>query len=205
MKTQKINISFSGYTDADFENKAAHIHASMAGNPAFPTPIPTLADVQAALTRYSNDLVAAATLDRVAVAEKNKSRLQLELLLAQLGMYVMFIANGDAAILTSSGYTLSKMPEPRYITNPGNVDLGNGITSGELVASVKAVSGAKSYLYQIAAEEPKDNTQWESNSSTRSKFTFTDLVPGKRYWVRVAATGRDEQVAYSPVASQYVQ
>ena len=205
MKTQKINISFSNYSDADFENKVGHILASITGNPAFPAPIPTLADVQAALTKYSADLIAAATLDRVAVAEKNQSRQQLELLIAQLGMYVMFIANGDLVILTSSGYTLSKSPGPRYITNPGSVQLANGITSGELMASVKAVSGAISYVYQIATEEPTDNTHWESTTSSRSKFMFTDLVPGKRYWVKVAATGRDEQIAYSPVASQYVQ
>lgn len=205
MKMQKININFDRYSDADFENKAAYILASMKNNPAFPTPIPTLVDVEAALTKFSADLTAAATLDRVAIAEKNKSRLELELLLGQLGLYVMFIANGDTAILTSSGYTLSKVPEPRYITNPGNVNLSNGITSGELVASVKAVAGANGYLYQVATEEPTDSTQWESNYSGRSKFTFTGLIPGKRYWIRVAVTGRDEQVAYSPVASQYVQ
>lgn len=205
MKTQKINLSFSEYTDADFENKVALIISSMTGNLHFPSPIPTLADVQAALTKYSADLVAAATLDRVAVAAKNKSREQLELLVAQLGMYVMYIANGDAAILTSSGYTLSKQPEPRYITNPGNVELGNGITSGELVAKVVAVAGARSYTYQITTEEPTPATVWDSNNSTRSKFTFQNLVPGKRYWIRVAVTGRDEQVAYSPVASQYAQ
>lgn len=205
MKTQKINISFSGYSDADFENKAAYILASMTNNPAFTSPIPTLADVQAALTKFSANLVAAATLDRVAVAEKNKSRMQLELLLAQLGMYVMFIANGDAAILTSSGFTLSKTPEARYITNPGNVLLSNGITSGELVVAVTGVKGASGYLHEICSTEPVANTQWDSTPSTRAKFTFKNLEPGKRYWVRVAATGSGEQIAYSPVASQYVQ
>jgi Fibronectin type III domain len=205
MKTQKINLSFSKYTDAEFENKVAYILTSMTANPAFPTPIPALADVQTALTKYSADLVAAATLDRVAVANKNQSRAQLELLVKQLGMYVMYIANGDAAILTSSGFTLSKQPEPRYITNPGNVTLSNGLSSGELVASVEAVAGAKSYVYQIVSAEPTDTTVWESTTVTRSKYTFTGLLPGKRYWIRVAAAGRDEQVAYSPVTSQYVQ
>ena len=205
MKTQKINLSFYAYSDADFENKVAHILNSMTNNPAFPTPIPALADVQAALTQYSADLTAAATLDRVAIAKKNQSRAELELLVKQLGMYVMFIANGDVAILTSSGFTLSKQPEPRYITNPGNVTLSNGLSSGELVASVDAVPGAKSYVYQIAATEPTDTTVWESTPVTRSKYTFTGLVPGKRYWIRVAVAGRDEPVAYSPVASQYAQ
>jgi hypothetical protein len=205
MKTQKINISFTSYTDGDFETKAEYIHSSMTGNAAFTDPIPTLAEVQAAITQYSAFLVAAATLGRTAVADKNKSRKQLELLLGQLGMYVMYIANGDAAILTSSGFTLSKAREVRYITNPGNVVLTNGITSGVLTATVKAVAGATGYLYEISSTAPDDAPAWESTSSTRAKFTFKNLQPGKRYWIRVAATGSGEQIAFSPVASQFAQ
>lgn len=205
MKTPKINLSFYAYSDADFENKVAHILNSMTDNPAFPAPIPALADVKAALDKYSEDLIAAATLDRVAIAKKNESRAELELLTKQLGMYVMFIAKENVAVLTSSGFTVSKQPEPRYITNPGNVTLSNGLSSGELVASVDAVPGAKSYVYQIVSTEPTDTTVWESNTVTTSKYTFTGLIPGKRYWIRVAAAGRDKQIAYSPVASQYVQ
>jgi hypothetical protein len=205
MRTQKVNISFSSYTDANLENKAQHIFSSMNGNANFPNPIPTLADLQNAITKYSTDLVAAASLDRTMVAEKNKSRQKVEILLSQLGMYVMFIANGDAAILTSSGYTLSKEPEPRHITNPGNVTLSNGITSGQLLASVKTVKGAKGYLHEITAEIPTDTTVWTSTPSSRSQFTFNNLEAGKKYWIRVAAIGSGEQIAYSPVTSQFVQ
>ena len=205
MKIQKINLSFSGYTDSGFEQKAQHILASMTSNPFFPTPVPPLGDVEDAIADYSADLLAAATLDRTAVAKKNGSRQVLRVLLRQLGMYVMYIANGDVAILTSSGYTLSRQPELNYITNPGNVTLSNGVTSGQLQAAVKTVRGAKGYQYQIAEEEPTAETNWVSTSSSRSRFTFTNLLPGKRYWVRVAATGAGEQIAYSPVASQFVQ
>jgi hypothetical protein len=205
MKTRKVSISFSNYTDANLENKAEHILASMTGNPAFADPIPTLAQLQDAVTAYSNALVAAAGLGKNAVAEKNKSRKNLEALLKQLGMYVMYVANGDIAILTSSGYTLTKEDEPRHITNPGAVTLTNGITSGEMVAAVKTVQGASSYVHEITTELPTNNTVWTSNVSTRSRFTYRDLEPGKKYWVRVAAVGRDEQIAYSPVTAQFVQ
>jgi hypothetical protein len=205
MKTQKINMSFSGYSDADFEQKAQYILTSMTNNPAFANPIPTLPEVAAAVALYSADLLAAATLDRTAVAKKNNSRKALEDLLRQLAMYVMYIGNGDAAILTSSGFTLSKLPEPSTITNPGNVTLGNGVSTGIMEVSVKTVKGAKGYVYQIAEKEPAAGTEWLSTNSSRSKFTYTNLQPGKRYWVRVAATGSGEQIAYSPVASQYVQ
>ena len=95
MRIQKITLSFTKFSDADFETKAKHILSSMTGNPAFSDPIPTLAAVQEAISSYSTALVAAAGLGKNNVAEKNKFRLQLEQLLYQLGMFVMFVANGD--------------------------------------------------------------------------------------------------------------
>ena len=205
MKSAKLNINFSGYTDANLEQKAASILQNMTANLYFPTPIPTLADLQAALTNYNSALVNAADLGRVNVAEKNKARKVLELLLTQLGMYVMYIANGDAAILTSSGYTLSKTPEPQYITNPGVVIITNGITSGQLVSSVKAVKGGKSYLHQVTEDPITQSSVWDSTASSRSSYTFQNLEAGKKYWIRVAVVGSGEQIAYSANSSQYAQ
>jgi hypothetical protein len=205
MRIQKISISFSKYSDADFLNKAEHILQSMNNNSDFPNPVPTIAELQAAVTKYSTDLVAAAGLGRNNVAEKNKSRQALESIISQLGMFVMFSANGDAAILTRSGYTLTREPEPVYIGNPGNVTISSGITSGELVGTIKSTGGAVGYLHQICEEQPTEATVWNSTPSSKSKFVYKNLLPGKQYWVRVAAVGRGEQLAYSPVSSQYAQ
>lgn len=205
MRKNKIRISFVKYSDANLETKAGLILKSMTGNPAFPDPVPTLVELQAAVTSYHEALVAAAELGRTNVANKNSIRQQLEGLLTRLGMYVMFIANGDEAILVSSGYTLVKTPEPRYISNPGIVTLANGITSGELVCSVPQVKGATSYQFGICAELPTDATVWANEPYTKSRFTFQGLVPGKQYWFRVAALGTGGQKAYSPVASVFAQ
>jgi len=86
--------------------------ASITDNPNFSDPIPSITQLQTAITRYSNALVNVAEQGKNNVAEKNKYRQQLELLLYQLGMYVMFVANGDVTILMRSGYTLAKDPEP---------------------------------------------------------------------------------------------
>jgi hypothetical protein len=205
MKMQKITTSFSGYSDANLEQKAAYILEKMTGNDFFPAPVPTMEDFGASISAYNAALTAAAGLDRVKVALKNEARLSLEILLAKLGMYVMNVALGNVAMLTSSGFTLRKPGDPQYIDNPGNVTIANGVTSGELVVSVAAVKGAKSYLHQLATELPTDATEWVSTSSSRSKFTYTELQPGKQYWLRVAAIGSREQIAYSPVATQFAQ
>lgn len=206
MKILKISTSFSKFSDADFETKAQYIvNVGIAGNANFPSPNPVLADLQTAVTRYSNGLLAAKDLGKNNVAEKNESREELELLLGQLGLYVMNVSNGSLTMLTSSGFSLTKDPEPRYIDNPGNVTLSNGISSGTMVAQVKSVKGGTGYLHEITAELPTETTVWTSSHSTTSKFTFTNLQAGKQYWVRVAVTGSRQQIAYSPVASQFVQ
>ena len=204
MKKQKIILNFRGFSDSAFLNKAGHIVSSMTNNDYFPTPVPPLADVQAALDAYNVALLAAADLGRVNVAGKNQARFTLEQLLAQLGMFVMFIANGDALILTSSGYTLNKLPEPLYIQNPGNVVLYNGITSGEVNSYVKNVATA-GYIFEIADTLPTDDTVWVKTSTSKSQFVFKNLVPGKQYWIRVAALGKRDQIAYSTIATIFVQ
>lgn len=205
MKVIQLSVCFSRFSDADLQTKAEYILACMTGNPAFTEPIPTLAEIKAAILKYSNSLTAASGKDRILVAEKNKCRRQLESLLGQLGLYVMYVAIDDTAVLASSGFTMVKDREPQYITNPGNVTLSNGITTGQLVSSVKNVKAARNYMHQISDSEPSDNTLWDSKTATRSKFVFKDLMPGKKYWVRVAVTGPGEQIAYSTIASKFVQ
>lgn len=201
----KIKFHFSRYTDSDLETKAGAILQSMTGNPHFPSPIPTLAELQTALSNYSAALVNAADLGRLNVATKNECRQVLELLLGQLALYVMYIANGNAVILTSSGYSLAKEPEPVPLENPGSITLSNGITSGQLVASVKAVTGAKSYLHQITPDPVSPTSQWVSSASSSRKKVYNNLQPGQKYWVRIVAVGTEEQLAYSPESSMYVQ
>ena len=205
MKVLQLSICFTRFSDADFQNKAEYILACMTGNASFAEPIPTLAEIKEAVISYSSSLTAASGKDRILVAEKNKCRQQLELLLGKLGLYVMYVAMGDTAILASSGYSLVKEREPQYITNPGNVTLTNGVTTGQLKSRVKNVKAARNYLHQISDSEPADNTVWDIRTASRSKFVFKDLQPGKKYWVRVGVTGPGEQIAYSTIASKFVQ
>jgi hypothetical protein len=52
MKIQKISLSFSGYSDANFATKARFILDSLTNNPLFPNPVPALANVEDAYSSY---------------------------------------------------------------------------------------------------------------------------------------------------------
>ena len=202
---KKIILSFGTYTDVNFLYKAQKIYDSLNGNTNFVNLVPSLPDVQAAISKYSDDLQAASTGLKAAIAQKNQSRAILEAILRQLGMSIMTEANGDEAKLATTGYTLSKNREPRYITNPGNVTITNGISFGQMIGSVKAVAGGISYVYEIAGELPAGATNWDIYTSSTCKFLFSNLIPGKQYWVRVAVIGSRGQKAYSTTATFFAQ
>lgn len=161
--------------------------------------------VTEAVTQYGQSLTAAAGRDQVAVAQKNQRRRELEDIMGKLGLYVMFTAMGESAALTSSGFPQVKPAEPRYIVNPGNVTLTNGVSGGQIECRVKHQKAARSYLHQIIDSEPTESTVWDIRTSSSSRYLFSGLIPGKKYWIRVAVVGPGDQVAYSPVASMYAQ
>src|SRR5690242_6331629 len=132
----RILISFGNYADADLKEKAIYILTCMTANPNFEAPVPPLTDLQSAITTYSKALEAAAGLDRVNIAEKNRAREVLQAILDELGMYVMYVANGAMYVLISSCYSIAKTPEPGTLGIPGNVTLSNGVTSGPIAGSV---------------------------------------------------------------------
>jgi hypothetical protein len=205
MEIPKINLNFKGYTDANFDNKGSYIVLCLETEPEFKNVVPAIAVLQAARDRYTAALLAAAGLGRNNGAEKSESRLDFEQLLYQAGLYVMNVANGNRVLLTKSGFELRKEKEISYIVNPGLVTLTNGITTGELISSVVRGANVISFKHEITDELPTDDTVWKSYSVSTSKFTFTNLQPGKQYWVRVAAIGRRKQIAYSPIATQIIQ
>jgi hypothetical protein len=202
MKRSSIQLSFTKLSDSNFLTKANFINVSMSGNSFFPSPIPTLAQVQEAIDLYAAKLLAATGLGKVNVAEKNQAREELEQLLYKLGLWVMFMADGVEAVLVSSGYMLAKEPQPRTLDKPGDVTLTYDITSGTLISSIPK-GNASSFIHEITDAPPTENTVWKSYPASTSSFTFTGLIPGRQYWVRVAVVGSRQQIAYSNIATQF--
>jgi hypothetical protein len=205
MKNQKLKTGFSRFTDTVFDLLTAYILICMTGNANFPTPIPILAEIEAALANFRTALEGAKTRASLAIAQKNAARRELEFLLKSLGLYLMSVANGDAVALASTGYPMTKVPGPRTISNPGFVTLDKGDSSGEMVASVKPDQPSPGYIFQISSTDPtaEGETVWNSSGSTVNKYKFTGVVPGKKYWVRVIAVGSRGQMVYSPISAEF--
>ena len=201
---KKATTSFASLSDGNLESKTHEIITAMTGNLNFPNPIPALADITAAATAYTTALSKAGTGNRIEVPDKNAKR---ETLIGQLRIlcnHINTVANGDAAMILSSGFNLSKDRQPSVLTRPENIRVENGVASGSLLVSVKAVKGAYAYFHEYTTDVTMAPGSWVSTSGTTSKMQFTNLQPGTTYYCRVGAIGTNNQVLYSDPVSRMV-
>ncbi len=202
--SNKVLINFVRFNDASFEAKGHNIVEHMDGNANFPTPVPAITVVADSSDAYTSALIAASTGNRADIAVKNQARQDLEELLRLLASYINFTAAGDRSKLLTTGYDVSKEKAPVIITKPENITVTNGMNAGDLVVSVNAVKGAKSYVHEYANETDFAAGNWQSVTASQRKYVFSELEPGKKYYCRVAAVGARDQVVYSDPMARIV-
>ncbi len=205
MKVYRINASFGRYSDAKLDNKSREIGSAISDNEYFKEPTPTVAELLDANSTFTEALTAAASGDRFAVAEKNKARKVLEELLLQLSGYVTMIAAGDRTILISSGFDLEKEAEEVMLVAPRSINVASGANSGEIQVKISGAKGNRSYLFEYTADPITDTSIWEIQPNTKVKHLFTGLVPGKKYWFRVAVVGKGGAKMYSAEIASFIQ
>jgi len=205
MKAPKVVLGFGGLSDPAFESKALAILAAMTGNPNFPSPTPTIADLTTAVQQYSDALSAAQTRDKVKVATKNSTRDQLKILLRNLSYNVNLTANGDVAKLTSSGFNMgSQQNNSQIMTGAENFKVELGKNSGEAVSSVNGMRAAKTYVSQYTFFPVTADSKWESVFSSTSSITITGLEPLKQYCFRMIITGSRNQSVQTDVITKTI-
>jgi hypothetical protein len=176
------------------------VHAALTGNTNFPTPAPSLAMLQEAITNYTADLAAAQYGGRDEKAQKNAQKQNLLGILRQLCDYVNSIAQGDVTILAGCGYPLSKEPQPVILGTP-ELKVQNG-ASGQLIASSPAVEGAVAYKHKYTADP--SSPSWPEILSTKASCKIIGLTPGQVYSVQMEAIGTNDQVTISDVVTKMV-
>jgi hypothetical protein len=205
MNTAKIKTT-SKLSDVNLKRKAQSIVLAMTGNSNFTEPVPALAQISETISQYSNALAAALEGGRAQKSEKNKVRSVLEDQLRQLAAYVMLTAHTDRSVLASSGFDLSKISDQSHpVDAPQNPMAESGVNSGEVLLTVKGVKNKRTYSHEYAQDPLTDSSTWTVELDTIRKHLFTGLVPGKKYWFRVASVGLRGKKNYSNEISCYVQ
>ena len=201
MNTKAI-IDFTPYTAAELTPVGQAIHDQMAANAAsFPSPSISPAALQTLLTTYGQKLAARASNASADVLAFNLARHNLEAALHDLGVYVNFIAKGDATLVEKSGFPSyqfgggatpgsSPIPGP-----PQNVKVRAGDLSGSFVARCKPDRTPSFNVAQTCIGDPNVEANWHTAMQfSGGKVTISGIAPGTIVWVRIATVGPGGQL-----------
>jgi hypothetical protein len=198
----KAIIDFGSYSAPELTPVAQTIHDQLAANAVtFPSPAPAMPALQTLITTYGQKLAARASNATSDVLAFQAARAALEGALHDLGIYVNFIAKGDAVIVGKSGfpsYTVGggATPGPSPIpAAPQDVKLRNGDLPASVIARFKPDRQNSFNVAQINPGNPNDEAGWKTASQgTGSKITISGLTPGTILWVRIATVGPGGQL-----------
>lgn len=191
-KMALIALNLRDMNPAERAQFGAKVKTDMTGNAHFPTPDPTLADLEAAITEV-NQAVAEANVKRQAALQAttvvNQKSDRLGTVLTNLAHYVEKTAAGDKAILQSSGMTpRAERTATVELEQVKDLSVTAGDEQGELDLHWDPVPRAKYYEYQTSPAA--DTGVWNPCSTgTASKATIKGLTSGCKIWVRVRAHG----------------
>ena len=202
---RRVVKTFKRLTDSNFLTFGQNVTVSMAAAvDIFPTPVPSLGNINTELLKYEGLIQSAKNRDKVQVDLKNLSKFTLKMMLGQLADYVN-ATTSDSNSLLRSGFELNKVPQPVGLLEPTGLKLYDGPNSGELRLKFKAVKGASSYLFQYTADAGLAEGSWISLPATTASYTFKGLSKGTTYHVRVVAVGSNQQVINSNVVNRVSQ
>jgi hypothetical protein len=195
---------------AEFTKKLNEIISCMNGNQNF---ISLQAQVNTLITEAANYqalVTKAASRDKDAIIARDASRQNVTELLHTIGWGVSSIANNNIAILSSSGFSYTQPSKPTpAMTKPDVPKLASGVNTGEIDCKAATQMGMKSVNYYIttdaAALTDAGTNTWTVTSYAKSKFTFTNLVPGQRYYIRIGLVGVRGQEVVSDSISYIAQ
>jgi hypothetical protein len=165
----------------------------MTGNPYFTATTPPLATIQAAMTAYLDALVKCTDGTKEDTANKNATRLTLENYLSALGNYINIVVEGDLVKLDSSGFAISKLPQPVGILEAlSSLNVMYGNNPGEISIDIGFVERASGYIVLYSPlPAPADNDEWYSKIFSKSKGILTHLKSECKYVFKAAATSSE--------------
>jgi hypothetical protein len=198
----RLIIDFSRLRDTELDQKAHTILTEMANRAlVFTNPIPALTVLETDLDEYRIAMVAAADRSIYAIEVKKQKRKALEATLRQLAWYVQQVAQGDRAVMLSSGYSVSKIGEPAGVLPKPTGFVVRSAEVGRVLMGVKRHRHASSYRFEY---RKAGDSAWISLECTRSSVLIEGLESGSLYQFRAAYIGANPVRTFTNVLESYV-
>jgi hypothetical protein len=172
---------------------AQQVVKAMTGNPAFPTPVPPLPKVTAAIDDLQNAETGALTRVKGAVVTRDEKKTALVMLLQQLKGYIQTQADANiengASIIASAGVNVKKP----VVRAPRVFDARLGPVSGTAKLVAPSAGHRASYEWQYSTDGGK--TWLLAPVTLQAKTTIVGLAPGATVQFRyrpVSKTGEGD-------------
>ncbi|MBL7982595.1 MAG: fibronectin type III domain-containing protein [Flavobacteriales bacterium] len=186
-----IKLMLSLLTPVGLLTLLRNVITKMTGNPLFPTPPVSMADMTVLGDTFQAEIEKALDGSRAAKLRRDEVARQVQATLQQTADYVRIQCLGNAAKLAESGFPLAKKREPVGV--PGvSKNMMARITKrdNELELRWRSVHGAHGYQIWMTANDPNVAADWQPiGYTTRVSHLVTELESFKAYWFCVSAIG----------------
>ena len=172
--------------------KARNCVHLMTGNPSFPAPTPTLAEVAAGADRLDSALQNYGHNNgKLERTERDSAITALRRLLLLLGYYVDRCADGRIEVIVSAGFDVKGKRGPsRPMEAPTEVRAVRTANEGQLIVRWGAVRNRKLYRVLMTDTNPNDPGGWRTlQLGSDVQCTVNGLRSGHPYAFRVVAMG----------------
>ena len=163
-----------------------YVALQMANTVLFPTLDIPLATINKAVTDFEAAALAAGDGAHSAIAIRNDKELIADNVFRQVLLFVNKFADGNATIITQSGFNISKEPTP---ISKAEIAVNDGPHSGTAIVVLKAVKGAVAYKIQYRLISANAQViEWiEVDISTVASCLIENLIPGQKYEFKFAS------------------
>jgi len=199
---KKLKLPFSKLSPVALWSLLSNVITKMTGNSNFANPAVAMAILQAAADKLAKLIDLARNGSRQDKMQRDDQVKVVESLLRQEADYVALTAKGDATILESAGFPMSKTPEPVIkVTAPKSVVAMATTSSGEIEFRFSSVHGAHFYkMFQADTDPNLGKAEWKLVSeTTRVRNIITGLDSFKAYWFCASAIGVNGESVKSAV------
>ena len=173
-----------------------HIIAKLTGNAQFPNLPMSIVDMNTLSAKLQTAISSAIDGNSTDREHRNAVVLEVQDVLRGAADYVRAECDGNAELLTTSGFPLTKQPEQyTEVGIPKNVRASATDVSGEVKLLWGLTLAARMFRIERAESDPTlGETTWVTvGQVSRQRFTVTGLIPYKTYWFRIIAMGIDKE------------
>jgi len=186
-----VKTDLRGVSATKMMVEARVVRTRMTNNPHFPSPTPTMAELDNAIVVLddANELALAGSY--AAFTAKRLAYEALASILKRLAAYVGAVSGGDELMVMSAGFKLrERSTRLASLEKPQNFTLQRSLDPGKVKLRWKVVRGARIYNVYVRTETGTAYGPWQLIAATSSsRYAATGLTTGQKYAFRMEALG----------------